>query len=75
MSKLNISGDRVRKRRLELGLKQIEVSVALEEEHGVNISRTNVSEIENGKRWVKDYELRAIAAVLETSSDWLLENK
>ena len=40
---------------------------------GVILERDCISRIENGLRMVQDFELRAIAAALGVTTDWLLE--
>lgn len=39
---------------------------------GVQIDRAGVAKIENNLRRVLDYELKALAAALDVSVDWLL---
>ena len=39
---------------------------------GIDISQSTLSKIENGSRYVKDTELKAIAKVLEVSIIWLM---
>ena len=39
---------------------------------GVQLDRACISKIENGSRRVYDFELKAIAKVMETSSAWLI---
>lgn len=67
----NVSGERIRSRRKELNLGQVDVSEACKLE-GVILDQGDISQIENGQRWVKDFELVAIANVLETTPDKLL---
>jgi hypothetical protein len=38
----------------------------------VVLDRTAIAKIESGQRCVYDYELRALAAVLDVETDWLL---
>jgi len=38
---------------------------------GVPFDRASITRIENGKRFLRDYEIRAIAAVLRISAGWL----
>lgn len=67
----NISGERVRMRRLYLRLSQAALAAKVQTE-GVLLEQDAVSRIENGTRMVQDYELWALAAVLGVTSDWLL---
>ena len=39
---------------------------------GIDISQSTLSKIENGDRYVKDIELKAIAKVLNVSILWLM---
>jgi transcriptional regulator with XRE-family HTH domain len=39
---------------------------------GIQLDRAAVAKIENGHRYVLDYELRALAEVLGTDASWLL---
>lgn len=59
----NISGDKVRKFRLEKNLSQKELSERLET-RAVYICRGSLSRIEQHERTVTDFELKAIADVL-----------
>jgi transcriptional regulator with XRE-family HTH domain len=38
---------------------------------GVALDRASVTRIENGKRYLRDYEIRAIARILRVSVAWL----
>ncbi len=67
----NISGERVRMRRLYLRLSQAALAAKVQTE-GVLLEQDAVSRIESGIRMVQDYELWALAAVLGVTSDWLL---
>ena len=68
----NISGERVRERRLKLRLSQAALAAKVQTE-GVILEQDAVSRIEMGVRMVQDYELRALAKVLGVTADWLLE--
>jgi len=39
---------------------------------GVHLDRAAIAKIENGLRYILDYELKAFAAVLAVEVDWLL---
>ncbi|PTY04253.1 hypothetical protein DB347_20365 [Opitutaceae bacterium EW11] len=38
---------------------------------GVVLDRASITRVENGKRYLRDYEIRAIASVLRVSVAWL----
>lgn len=68
----NISGERVRERRLKLRLSQAALAAKVQTE-GVILEQDALSRIEMGARLVQDYELRALATVLGVTADWLLD--
>ena len=68
----NITGERIRELRQKLKHDQLYLSIALKEKHGINLSQSNISEIECGVRGVKDFELDAIADILNIAPEWLL---
>lgn len=51
---------------------QVDLAAALEIEHDLKLSQSDISEIERGVRGVRDFELLALANVLEVSLDDLL---
>lgn len=69
--KRNISGDRIREARLRARLSQSDLCQKLQLA-GVTIERDSVSRIENGGRFVADFEVVTIAEVLDVSVVWLL---
>lgn len=69
--KRNISGERVRARRLSMRLSQAALAAKVQTE-GVILEQDAISRIELGSRMVQDYELWALAEVLGVSSDWPL---
>ena len=69
--KRNISGERVRARRLSMRLSQAALAAKVQTE-GVILEQDAISRIELGSRMVQDNELWALAEVLGVSSDWLL---
>lgn len=69
--KRNISGERVRMRRLSMCLSQAALAAKAQTE-GVILEQDAISRIELGSRMVQDYELWALAEVLGVSSGWLL---
>lgn len=38
---------------------------------GIRLDRASITRIENGKRYLRDFEIRAIAKVLKVSVAWL----
>lgn len=69
--KYNLSGERVRERRVQMGLSQDTLAAKLQLA-GLQIGQMAVSRIETGKRVVPDFELPIIANVLGVTTDWLL---
>lgn len=67
----NICGERVHEARRRLGISQAQLSARLQTA-GVNLERDSISRIEIGTRFVADYELRAIAAALSVTVNYLL---
>ncbi len=69
----NICGNKIRELREEREWGQIDLSAALTVDFSIELSQSDVSEIERGARGIKDYELKAIAAIFDVTTDWLLE--
>lgn len=72
MSTANISGSRIKQKREELGLDQSDLAATLRVDYQLHLSQSDISEIERRTRGIKDYELDAVARVLQVSPDWLL---
>ena len=72
----NAIGRRVKQARLtrKPRMTQVELATKLQLQ-GCDISRSGVAKIELGMRQVTDLELLKIAAVLEASPQWLLEEE
>jgi hypothetical protein len=51
---------------------QVELAAALCVDFGLNVDQSDISEIERRVRGVKDYELDALARVLEVDPTWLV---
>ncbi len=68
----NLSGRRIRGRRRELNMGQVELAAAMKVDFDIVIDQSDISEIERDVRGVKDYELDAIARILDVSPLWLL---
>lgn len=67
----NLVGARVTEARIRTGMKQIELLAKLQTS-GIDISVPALSLLEGQKRPVSDFELCALADVLDVSVDWLL---
>ena len=75
MTTANISGARIKKAREDAGMDQVELSAALSVDFSIKLDQSDISEIERGVRGVKDFELDAIAQVLDVSPTWLLRGE
>ena len=67
----NIVGARVEQRRKEIGMKQKDLLMQLQF-NGVDLNASGLSKLEGQLRSVPDYELIALAKVLDVSVLWLL---
>lgn len=67
----NIVGARVEQKRKEIGMKQKELLAQLQI-RGVDLNPSGLSKLEGQIRSVADYEVVALAAVLDVSVGWLL---
>lgn len=72
--KKNIVGDKVKALRKEKGLTQKALAEKLQL-MGYDFNDLTVLRIENGDRFVADYELKALVEFLEVTSDYLLDIK
>ena len=70
----NIVGKRVTEARTALGMKQVELLAKLQLS-GIEMSVPALSLLEGQKRPVTDFELNALADILNVSVDWLLGRK
>ncbi len=68
----NVCGKRIKLARIEMEMKQIDLAAALEEEHSIQVDQNSISHMEKGNRFVKDFELIALADVLNKHPMWLL---
>ncbi len=75
MTTVNISGARIKKVREKRGMDQVELAAALHVNFNIKIDQSDISEIERGVRGIKDFELDAIAHVLNVSPLWLLRGE
>ncbi len=69
----NICGIHVRELREKLKMSQDQLAAKLQTE-GLGVNQNSISRIETGKRLVADFELKAIAKVLRTDVDYLLDD-
>ena len=67
----NICDKNVRKLREQKKMSQDQLAAKLQTE-GLGVNQNSISRIETGKRVVADYELKALAHVLNTAVDDLL---
>lgn len=72
--KKNISGERIREARVKRRLTQADFAAQLQVA-GIMIERDSVSRIEIGTRFVADFELLAMAKVLNVPVEWLLSEE
>ena len=70
----NVSGERIRRERTRQRCTQADLAARVQVT-GVILERDCISRIENGLRMVQDFELRAIAAALGVTADWLMEDE
>lgn len=67
----NISGNRIREARVTKRISQSDLAARLQIA-GVTMERDSISRIENGSRFVSDYELLVFSKVLNVEIEWLL---
>ena len=68
----NVCGKRVKLARVEAGMNQLQLATALNLEHDLQVDQNSISLIEKGTRFVKDYEIIALAEVLNVTPLWFL---
>lgn len=68
----NTCGPRIKLARIERGLNQLELATALIEDYGLRVDQNSISLLEKKLRFLKDYELIALADVLDKSPMWFL---
>lgn len=71
-TKGNLCGKRIKLARVSKNMAQVELAAAMEVDFKIECSQTTISEIELGKRLVRDIELAAFAEILDISPTWLL---
>lgn len=75
MSKRNIAGPRIKEARLKANMNQADLAAALSVDYDITLDRSDISEIETQVRGIKDYELDAIALILDVDVTWLLRGE
>ena len=68
----NIFGKKVEARRKEIGMKQKDLLTQLQI-RGVDLNASGLSKLEGQLRSVSDFEVVALAEVLNTNVSWLLD--
>ena len=68
----NVCGERIRQLRAVKRMLQTELSAAMHVDFDIQTGQNTISEIENGRRFVRDRELIAIAEILDVNPLWLL---
>ena len=69
--KANIIGPRVRQVRKQLKLSQDELAAKMQVKN-IDVTQRVISRIETQERFVADFELRALAEILDVDIYWLL---
>ena len=67
----NIVGAKIEARRKELGMKQVDLLAQLQVK-GIELTASGLSKLEGQLRSVSDYEVVAIAEILDVPVTWLL---
>ena len=65
-------GERLRIARQRKNMRQIDLSIALEE-YNIEINQSAIGKIERGQRNLNVQELAAIAEILEVSVEWIVK--
>jgi len=68
----NLCGKRVKLARVDKELNQLELATALNVDYGIEMNQYSISQLERGSRFVKDFELVALAEILDVTTNWLL---
>lgn len=68
----NLCGKRVKLARIDKEMNQLELATALNVDYGIEMNQYSISQLERGSRFVKDFELVALAEILDVSTNWLL---
>lgn len=65
-------GERLKIARQRKSLRQIDISIALEE-YDINMNQSAIGKIERGERNLYVHELAALAEILDVSLDWVIK--
>lgn len=68
----NLCGHRVKVARVDKNMTQLELATALSMDFKLRFDQTSIGALEKGKRYVKDFELAALAEILDVHPMWLL---
>lgn len=68
----NICGKRIKLARVDKDMAQIDLAAALNVDFKIEITQNGISELERGQRHVKDFEVIALAKVLDVNPLWIL---
>ena len=68
----NLCGLRIKLARVEIGMNQLELATALNVDCDLDMDQNSISRLEKGNRFVKDFELIALAKILNKHPIWLL---
>jgi transcriptional regulator with XRE-family HTH domain len=68
----NLCGKRVKLARVEKNMNQLELATALSEDCSLRVDQNSISQMEKGNRFIKDFELVALAEALDKHPMWLL---
>lgn len=68
----NVCSKRIKLARVEAGLNQLELATLLNTDFDLRVDQNSVSLMEKGARYVKDYELIALAEALNKNPLWFL---
>ena len=63
---------RIRVARAEANMNQLELAILLNTEYNLVVDQNSISMMEKGDRFVKDYEIIALAKALNRHPMWLL---
>ena len=72
MTEKNTCGKRVKLSRVKNDMNQLQLATALNVDFDIDVNQHSISLIERGERFVKDYEILALAEVLDVHPMWLL---
>ncbi len=68
----NLCGKRIKLARVEAEMNQLELATALQIDFNLDMNQNAISRIEQGDRFVKDFEIIAFAEVLNKHPMWIL---